>query len=147
MVTSGDNMTNQPKASLAVVGVDGSSDSDAAIRWVQSYADATGGAVRLVVAWQWPQSYGYPMMFDGFDPEADARKVAEKAAAELSLPADRLHIVVREGSAGLVLVDASKDADLLVVGSRGHNAVSGALLGSVSHHCVHHATVSVVVVR
>jgi nucleotide-binding universal stress UspA family protein len=140
-------MTNQTKAPLVVVGVDGSSDSDAAIRWVQSYADATGAGVTLAVAWQWPQSYGYPMMFDGFDPEADAQKVAEKAAAELSLPAGRLHITVREGSAGSVLVDASKDADLLVVGSRGHNAVSGALLGSTSQHCVHCATVPVVVVR
>ena len=41
-----------------------------------------------------------------------------------------------EGTAGQVMVDESKDADLLVVGSRGHGAYTGMLLGSVSAHCV-----------
>jgi nucleotide-binding universal stress UspA family protein len=131
---------------VVVVGVDGSTNADAAVQWAQHYAESTGAVLRLVVAWDWPMSYGYPMVFDGFDPEADAVKVAEKAAANLALPQSRVETLVRQGPAGEVLVTAGSDADLLVVGRRGHHAVVG-LLGSVSAYCVHHATTPVVVVR
>jgi nucleotide-binding universal stress UspA family protein len=46
-----------------------------------------------------------------------------------------------------ILLRAAEGADLLVVGSRGHGAFAGMLLGSVSQHCVHHASCPVVVVR
>jgi nucleotide-binding universal stress UspA family protein len=54
---------------------------------------------------------------------------------------------VIEGPPARVLIDASQNADLLVVGSRGHGAFAGMLIGSVSQHCVHHASCPVVVVR
>jgi nucleotide-binding universal stress UspA family protein len=131
---------------VVVVGVDGSANADAAIVWAEGYAESTGALLRLVVAWEWPMSYGYPMVFDGFDPQVDATRVAEKAAANLALPADRVETVVCQGAAGEVLVDAGTGTDLLVVGRRGHHGVGG-LLGSVSAYCVHHATTPVVVVR
>jgi nucleotide-binding universal stress UspA family protein len=55
-------------------------------------------------------------------------------------------VVVRDNAAR-ALIDAAKDADLLVVGSRGHSGFTEALLGSVGQHCVHHAHCPVVVVR
>ena len=55
--------------------------------------------------------------------------------------------MVIQGNAAQVLLDVARDADLLVVGSRGHGGFTGALLGSVSQHCVHHAPCPVVVVR
>ena len=51
------------------------------------------------------------------------------------------------GHAGAVLVEASRRAALLVVGSRGRGRLAEALLGSVSEHCVRHAACPVVVVR
>jgi nucleotide-binding universal stress UspA family protein len=51
------------------------------------------------------------------------------------------------GQAADVLMEASEGADLLVVDSRGHNALTEALLGSVSRYCVHHAQCPVVVMR
>jgi nucleotide-binding universal stress UspA family protein len=43
--------------------------------------------------------------------------------------------------------DAAAEADLLVIGNRGHGALVEALLGSVGQQCVHHATCPVVVIR
>lgn len=54
---------------------------------------------------------------------------------------------VVEGSATQALLDASKDADLLLVGSHGRGGFAGMLLGSVSHHVVGHAACPVIVVR
>jgi nucleotide-binding universal stress UspA family protein len=132
---------------VVVVGVDGSTDSEAALRWADHYAQATGASLRVVVAWQRAMSYGYPMMFEGYAPEQDARQVAEKAAAGLHLVEDRVVIETPDGPAGHALVLASEDADLLVVGHHGERVVATLLLGSVSNHCVHHAKIPVVVVR
>jgi nucleotide-binding universal stress UspA family protein len=57
-----------------------------------------------------------------------------------------LRITVVQGNAAHVLIEASRDARMLVVGSRGHGAFAGMVLGSVSQHCVQHMTCPVVVV-
>jgi nucleotide-binding universal stress UspA family protein len=51
------------------------------------------------------------------------------------------------GFAGAVLVEAAKGASMLVVGSRGHSGLTDLLIGSVSEHCVHHATSPTLVVH
>jgi nucleotide-binding universal stress UspA family protein len=132
---------------VVVVGVDASACSDAAVKWADAYARATGATIRLVTVWQWAQSYGYPMMFEGYSPDADALAVAEKARAGLSVPAAQVEISTPEGVPGHELVKRSEGASLLVVGTHGHRGVNSLLLGSVSTYCVHHATCPVVVVR
>ncbi|HTR71090.1 MAG TPA: universal stress protein [Mycobacteriales bacterium] len=132
---------------VVVVGVDGSELSNKAVEWATRYAESTGATVQLVSAWQWALSYGAPMMYDGYDPTADAEAIVAKVRADVSLPAERVETVVREGQAGPTLVDASKGALALVVGSQGHSAISKILLGSVSSYCVHHAECPIVIVR
>lgn len=130
-----------------VVGVDGSPSSDRAVDWAGEYARRTGALVELVTAWSYPMSYGMPMVTSAYDPEDDARATVEKAVARLHLPPELVRTQVVNGPAPVVLIAHAADADLLVVGSRGHGGFAGLLLGSVSAHCVHHATCPVVVVR
>jgi nucleotide-binding universal stress UspA family protein len=135
------------KVERIVVGVDGSECSLAALRWAKDFVASRGGTVVLVTAWHWPLSYGTPIAYEGFDPEADAGRVLDAAAQTLDLPDDRVERVVAQGPPGCVLVDAAKGAALLVVGTRGHGNLAGALLGSTSNYCAHHAPCPVVIVR
>lgn len=132
---------------LIVVGVDGSPESVKATAWGVEQARATGGSLELVIVWARPTSYGLPLVVGGYNPEQEAQDVVDKAATGIDLPPARLHKSVINGAAPTVLVDRSKHADLLVVGSRGHGGFAELLLGSVSDHCVHHAACPVVVVR
>lgn len=130
-----------------IVGIDGSECSLKALAWAEKYAALTDADLTLVTAWHWPMSYGVPLAYEGFDPEEDARKVVEAAAADVQLPSERIHTVVEQGPPGNVLTDAAKKASMLVVGTRGHGLIADALLGSTSFFCMHHAKCPVVVVR
>jgi nucleotide-binding universal stress UspA family protein len=140
-------MTEPSSVPRIVVGYDGSSYADAALAWAAVHAVESGGDLELVTVWQWPMTYGYPMDLGGYTPETDATRLAHQAAEKSGLPADRVHTVVLEGPSAAQLVERAKDADLLVVGTRGHNDFSELLLGSVSNYCTHHAACTVVVVR
>lgn len=138
-------------ASRIVVGVDGSASSVTALRWALAQARLTGGVVTAVTVWRFP--YGYEWV-----PDDGAGAVAFQAAAREQL--DETLTTVRQeepsvtvlpavyfGQPGPVLVAAARGADLLVVGNRGRGGFAGALLGSVSTHCVHHAPCPVLVIR
>jgi nucleotide-binding universal stress UspA family protein len=74
--------------------------------------------------------------------EGELEEAIQKASVDVEIER-----AVREGHASLVLVNESHVADLLVVGSRGHGAFHGMLLGSVSQHCATSSACPVVVVR
>lgn len=132
-----------------VVGVDGSPNSQAALRWAADYALHIGAELGAVVA------YGQVMPGFGFAPissdelRREAGDVLEQAIEHAfdgtpPLTIDR-HVV--NGHPAAVLVEASDDAELLVVGDRGHGGFAELLLGSIGEQCVRRAHCSVVVVR
>jgi nucleotide-binding universal stress UspA family protein len=137
-----------------VVGIDGSEASKAALRWAVDEARARDARVTVVHAWRVPVEYG---MYEGMSvPEStveEIEKAAEQTARETVadvLGSDTSVPVttdVRCGPPSRELVEAAADADLLVVGSEGHGAFAGMLLGSVSLHVLHHAPCAVTVVR
>jgi nucleotide-binding universal stress UspA family protein len=132
---------------LIVVGVDGSDESIKATAWAAEQARATGGTLELLIVWARPMAYGLPLVVGGYNPEHEAQAIVEKAASGIDLPPARLRTHVVNAAPALALVERSKSADLLVVGSRGHGGFAELLLGSVSDHCVHNASCTVVVVR
>jgi nucleotide-binding universal stress UspA family protein len=137
-------------ANRIVVGVDGSPSSVAALGWAARQAELTGSPLEAVTTWQWPTSYGSPLPFPSdYDPVKDARAMLEGVIDQLRLehPDISVKATVIEGRPALVLVEASEEADLLVVGSRGHGEFAGMLLGSVSEHCVTNAHCPVLVLR
>jgi nucleotide-binding universal stress UspA family protein len=156
-VTSADTINAETSIDKGriVVGVDGSAGSIAALGWAVDEARLRGTSLHVVMTWEMPQTYGSPSIVGmGMDPSLDAKAVLAEAVDD---EAARLtHVVVPDdvptvwdvlqGHAAWKLIDVSKDAELLVVGSRGHGGFVGALLGSVSQHVVTHAACAVVVV-
>jgi nucleotide-binding universal stress UspA family protein len=134
-----------------VVGVDGSPSSMKALRWAIGQAKLTGAEVEAVTAWSYPSGYGWAPFSEGgaVDFEGDAGKILVEALAQVSgiAPDVVVEPLVVQGHAADVLVRAAEGADLLVVGSRGHGGFAGMLLGSVSQHCVQHATCPVLILR
>jgi nucleotide-binding universal stress UspA family protein len=138
-----------------VVGVDGSEHSIEGLSWALEEARARQWDVEAVITWTMPvmaDAYGGGAMAAiDFGAVADAARQTLEAAVTSACPGpDERAAITRtvvEGSAGHVLVEASRHADLLVVGSRGHGGFAGLLLGSVSSQCVHHAHCPVTVVR
>jgi len=143
--------SDEQVAGRIVVGMDGSEESKAALRWAARQADLTGATLEALTTWHVPSAaYGVPMItVTGYDFEPGARQIIDDTIAEVlgAEPGRKLSVVVKEGYPALVLLEAAVGADLLVLGSRGHGAFTGMLLGSVSEHCVAHAPCPVVVVR
>lgn len=139
-----------------VAGVDGSPGSGAALQRATEEARLHGGMVQAVYVWGVPfsgaatsfapQPYGLP---DVVALEQAAAESLHRIVTDVvgERPLVEVQEQVRRGSPAGVLVDAARDADLLVVGARGHGGFGGLLLGSVSSQVVRHAYCSVLVVR
>jgi len=145
-----------------VVGVDGSEESLRALRWSVEEARLRRARVRAVYVWRLPfsaawgdpylVSSSYDASYEVSEREAErVRKLAVDRLAGIVAGVDTTGVEVEqrvvEGHPSEVLVEASKDAELLVVGSRGHGGFAGLLLGSVSQACVHHACCPVMIFR
>ena len=109
------------------------------------YGPSTSGRTRRYLG----LTYIAPEILDRRVIEEAADKTLGEAVAEVAgeNPLAYVERVVTEGPAAQALVEAAEDADLLVVGSRGHGGFTGLLLGSVSQQCAHHAPCAVVIVR
>jgi nucleotide-binding universal stress UspA family protein len=136
---------------LVVAGVDGSEESAAALKWAAAYAAATGARLRAVLAWHYPAAVGPAPV--GVAPAAVSDEVRASMAEALAkaiaaaAPGADVEQQIGYGHPAEVLISQSQEADLLVVGNRGHGKFTGMLVGSVSIHCVTHAHCPVVVVR
>jgi nucleotide-binding universal stress UspA family protein len=141
---------------MVVVGHDGSSLADLALAWALDYATrVTGAQVRLVRGWSVSTAPRPATMTGGYVPpleEFEAAVVERLRADAAAVVAERGEGVevtydAYRGAPANALIDASREADLLVVGARGLGGFKGLALGSVSDQCVRHSACPVVVVR
>ena len=135
-----------------VVGVDGSAGSVHALEFALGEARARGAEIKVVSAWHVPvtayETGWVPVSVDPRDFEKIAKSALDKSLDEAGVEASGVSVtpILREGEAADVLVAEARQADLLIVGSRGLGGFKGLLLGSVSQLCAHHATCPVAIV-
>ena len=134
------------------VGVDGSANSIAALKWAVHYAQSTDGIVHAVYVWSYPTATIVTAQLGSVMAPADLMEAAASEAlagfiAEAELP-DDVHVVhvVREGSTHKVLLDQADEAAILVIGARGHGGFAGLRLGSVANAVINHAPCPVAVI-
>jgi nucleotide-binding universal stress UspA family protein len=145
-------------SNIVLVGVDGSPESGAALKYAVAEADRRGARLRVVSTY-FPEYavHGHTHPLTASEPaievdvEAQTRRMVEEALAgdavtsAVEIPA--VEIVVAAGPAPGVLIDKSREVDVLVLGHRGRGGFASMLLGSVSLQCVLHAHCPVIVVR
>jgi nucleotide-binding universal stress UspA family protein len=143
---------------IIVVGLDGSQASRAALAWALAEAKLRGSTVRAVHAWMIPAMGSgeapWALIPPGSYVDVSADEVEKAAHEALEREIDEVNAgagptverYVAEGPAADVILDASEDAELIVVGTRGRGAVASLVLGSTSQHVVHRAKRPVVVV-
>ena len=136
-----------------VVGVDGSPQSRTALKWAA--AEALDHEADLVVLNVWEHTMlppsGSVSVSERYVPDPSQRTAEDLVEViKEELGEDPPVVVeprVKQGNPAKVLIDQSADADLLVVGTRGHGGFRGLVLGSVSQHVAAYASCSVAVVR
>jgi nucleotide-binding universal stress UspA family protein len=144
---------NKAMRSELVVGVDGSAASYAAVGWTAQEATIRGLPVRLVhvVAPTSMSSTEAPNDTITHEQEVKARHVIDQARRIVDgvQGEARLKVRVEIRYAGVLatLVDASRDAHMIVVGARGFDGFGWHMLGSVSAGLLHHAHCPVTIVR
>lgn len=127
---------NAPSTSsqrVIVVGVDGSQSSVAALQLAASLVPLAGNAIDAVTAWQYPLVFGLYTPMD-WNYEELAGQALDQALLD-AFPEGCPCTIERRllnGSPAQILIEESRDASMVVVGSRGHGGFSGLLLGSVS---------------
>ena len=136
-----------------VVGFDGSPEAQGALHWALWRATKTGAHLNIVVSWTLPSLELTGLDQPVNDPHlvATERDVGDDILQEaLTLAADRsitAHGSVVADPPARALVEASENAELLVVGSRGQGTFASLLLGSVSRQVATHARCTTVIVR
>lgn len=134
-----------------VIGVDGSETSAHALRWATREGHLRHQGVTAILAWGL-MNQRHPDRSQAFDPDYDvddARRTLRTYVSDAVGPeaADQITLLPRNDLPDRALIEASKDASLLVLGGRGLGGFRGMLLGAVTYHCLHHAACPVAIVH
>jgi nucleotide-binding universal stress UspA family protein len=139
-------MTETSEQPKIIVGVDGSPSSVGALQRSLRIGPALGARIVAVAAWSYPAMFGGGVALN-WSPEDDAKQILAHAAHEVfgdEIP-EWFSSEVHQGPPAQVLLEASKGAEMLVVGSRGRGGFLGLLLGSVSSNVAEYADCPVLI--
>jgi nucleotide-binding universal stress UspA family protein len=132
-----------------VAGYDGSPGAAQALRWAAREARARDTELTVCLAWT-PDHMELPTESDLCDlARQHGQEILTRGLpyAESLLGPGRVRVDLAGGPAARVLCERSRNADMVVVGGRGHSELPGLQLGSVSWQVAGHACGRVVVVR
>lgn len=136
-----------------VVGIDGSPSAQAALTWAASHARASGARLRAIHVLGWQEAhdlYTTPVVSTHVYSDADGLDPAWTAAGRRMFatanPEPTWTLQFASGHPGQVMVDQSREAALLVLGTREHHGIGRLVTGSVSHYSINHASCPVVAV-
>ena len=134
-----------------VVGLDGSEESELALRWAVAVASLADVPVRAVEAWEYPKLSVVPGTAPLVSPaemdERTATDVRDLVTKVLGVVPRSLSIEALRGPAAAAILQTLTTDSVLVLGSRGRGGFTGLLLGSVSRECLEYAPCPVVIVR
>jgi nucleotide-binding universal stress UspA family protein len=137
-------------AGHVVVGIDGTASSEAVLEAAFALASAQSQPLAVLHTWAGVVTHrdltDYEVRLETND-ENELLVAESLAGFSEKYPDVLVHVRQEEGDPGRALVDASRDAELVVVGSRGRGDAKAVFLGSVSRHVVEHAHAPVMVVR
>ena len=132
-----------------VVGVDGSRLSLQALWKARRLAEVLDCSLQVVTVWEHSVALTSPIPSETWSPHVEAEHALSEAVAEAfgaDLPAD-MELTALVGKPVKLLIEASRGAEMLVVGNRGHGGFAGLLLGSVSSALAAHARCPVLIVH
>ena len=136
-----------------VVGVDGSPSSRTALTWAAAEAADHGADLVVLNVWEHtlPPPTGSVSVSESYVPDPSQRTAEDLVELIKEVLGEDPPVLVqprvKQGNPAKVLIEESNDADLLVVGTRGHGGFRGLVLGSVSQHVAGYAKCPVAVVR
>jgi nucleotide-binding universal stress UspA family protein len=141
-------MTARSEERRIVVGVDGSQPSRHALQWAQFIAHVLHTSIDAVTVWDMSAVMAAEWV-DDWEPEKDIATSVHTTLAEVFGPEPPVPVgeTVRRGGPAHELIEASRGAQMLIVGSRGHGGFTGLLLGSVSAACAAHAHCPVLIIH
>ena len=128
-----------------LVGVDGSNNSEEAVRYAEDIWRKYGSSITLIFVWHPPAASGQGIVIREI-PEYELEKLvkAEKILKDAGIT---YSVIKKIGNPAMHIIDESKKGyDLLVMGSRGLGSVEGFLLGSVTSRVTHHVHIPVLIV-
>ncbi|MCI9869725.1 universal stress protein [Arthrobacter humicola] len=139
---------------VIVIGFDGSKQSHEALAWGVEEARYRNAELRVLTVWNKAPMAWYPAMLETAAGEIVAEdspeQQAEALGAEAAKSAVGVNVVTRSiknDSAASAILEAAREADLVIVGSRGHGGFAALHIGSVSAQVASHSPCPVLVIR
>ncbi len=149
-------MNSKDKSQVMLVAFDGSPAATAALKWAAEHADKLHLQIEVVHVWEYAESaldvagvaFGSAGYVGESDPQIWSEQILkEGVATAFGERADEIVLTSVEGSVVRTLVELTKGAQLLVMGSRGHGKLADLILGSVSESCAAKSKCPVVIVH
>ena len=141
---------------IMLVAFDGSPSANAALKWAAEHASQLEMQIEVVNVWEYAESAldvaGVGFGSAGYVGESDPQSwsdgiLKEGVSAAFGKQADEIKVSSIEGGVVRTLVELTKGASLLVMGSRGHGKLADLILGSISESCAAKSKCPVVIVH